>query len=636
MRTTLLAALMLAVGCSGSESQDAPGAPPTAGGTAAGQPPAAATRSVDEDERCAPAQPARFEVVDGGRSGPIALVREGARTLAIVADADERALHVVDVATRTQIALTPLEAEPTQVLALDDGRVAITYRYEDRVEVREPTADWRLEVRCAAEVVGEPIGMAPRGDELLVTAGYGAALARLDAGDLTEIGRTPLPREPRAVAVSGDRVFVSHMVGGILSQVDLPRGTSTRISLDVPHGPSFEQDDERHGNQGFALALAHRQDGSTRLFAPGVSVSTGSRAEPISTGYGSITPDSPRPVVPFVAVVDGEAGRMLTRRAGTARSPIARGCMLPREATVRGDRLYVSCLGVDAVVELDARTANPAMLELRRFAVPSGPTGLRVDADGERLVVWSQFAKELATVDLAAGAVARATLARRDEALVSPELARGRALFHSTVDARISGDHRACASCHPDGRDDGLVWSSPDGPRQTKHIAGTVVDAAPFGWFGEHATLREHLRVTMQNLGGSGLEIDVPGAEDDLQALMAYVRSLPVPRAHRVEAELAARGRVIFTSEEQGCEGCHRAGGTDGLAYDVGSGSTAERSARFDTPSLRRIAGSPPYFHDGRFPTLAALLRARDVRMGHPADLSDDDRAALETYLKTL
>ena len=41
------------------------------------------------------------------------------------------------------------------------------------------------------------------------------------------------------------------------------------------------------------------------------------------------------------------------------------------------------------------------------------------------------------------------------ETPLSNEYALGRILYHSTSDSRISKDGRACASCHPDGRDDG-------------------------------------------------------------------------------------------------------------------------------------------------------------------------------------
>ena len=41
-------------------------------------------------------------------------------------------------------------------------------------------------------------------------------------------------------------------------------------------------------------------------------------------------------------------------------------------------------------------------------------------------------------------------------------------------DRRISADGRVCASCHPDGREDGVAWVTPEGPRQTPMLAGRL------------------------------------------------------------------------------------------------------------------------------------------------------------------
>ncbi len=54
------------------------------------------------------------------------------------------------------------------------------------------------------------------------------------------------------------------------------------------------------------------------------------------------------------------------------------------------------------------------------------------------------------------------------------------------------------------------------------------------------------------------------------------------------------------------------------------------------TPSLRFVGGTPPYLHDGRFPTLAALVRGNDDHMGKTNHLTADDKSALVAFLETL
>ena len=53
-------------------------------------------------------------------------------------------------------------------------------------------------------------------------------------------------------------------------------------------------------------------------------------------------------------------------------------------------------------------------------------------------------------------------------------------------------------------------------------------------------------------------------------------------------------------------------------------------------PSLRFVGGTPPYLHDGSAATLAELLEKNGDRMGHTAQLTADERAALAAYLGTL
>jgi cytochrome c peroxidase len=231
-------------------------------------------------------------------------------------------------------------------------------------------------------------------------------------------------------------------------------------------------------------------------------------------------------------------------------------------------------------------------------------------------------------------------LARPPAPALDEEAALGRTLFHTTRDVRLSFDGRACASCHPDGRADALTWSTPDGPRQTISLAGRVSGSAPYGWFGDHATLKQHVRFTAERLGGSGLE-DSAGDRRDLEALLAYVERIPVPSREGafVDPEVEkrrTRGKELFYSAETACSTCHVGNDSDRRRHDVGSGVKGEASMKFDTPSLRLIGHSAPYFHDGRYRTLEAMLADPHSKMGSSAGLSPEDRHALVAYLEAL
>jgi cytochrome c peroxidase len=75
---------------------------------------------------------------------------------------------------------------------------------------------------------------------------------------------------------------------------------------------------------------------------------------------------------------------------------------------------------------------------------------------------------------------------------------------------------------------------------------------------------------------------------------------------------------------------------TDGLSHVLGHLRSDESRSDFDTPSLRFVASTAPYFHDGRYATLHDVLTDPRHRMGHVESLTNDDARALEAYLRTL
>jgi cytochrome c peroxidase len=87
-----------------------------------------------------------------------------------------------------------------------------------------------------------------------------------------------------------------------------------------------------------------------------------------------------------------------------------------------------------------------------------------------------------------------------------------------------------------------------------------------------------------------------------------------------------------------GCSGCHSTelGTSDRRLHDIASRAKTDSGTSFRTPPLLFVADTAPYFHDGRYPSLEALLDDNLDRMGNTSQLSPEDRAALLTYLRTL
>jgi hypothetical protein len=634
------------------------------------------------------AVPLRQSSAGARQSSTVALAMLDGRTLAYVADEDRHALHTFDVDAGRPLVTTPLTGAPAQVIVLADGRVAVTLRDQNQVAVLEPAPalDRPLEARCEVTVPTEPFGLATTSDDqrLLVTSAFAQRLTVLSQGTLERRFSVKLPREPRAVLVDDDdaRAFVAHVVGATMSVVELEgedhelRPVDLRVDSQFGRMKQGKFQAKREGCQGFALAksvdvpkalgelptvkgalpkpaapkttpAAAAPPPPPRVFAPMVTVEPG---EPTAraSGYGAPASDPLGLEAPMVGVVDPAAERSLTRKVFADGAKRSGQCLLPRAAATspRTGHLYVTCVGNDVLVELDARGTDPMRFERRRWSVPSGPFGLALDAKADRAVVWSQFDRKVSVIGLGDQRVATEIAMRDFDAALHPAGAKhalapehdlGRRLFHRTDDARISGDGRACASCHPDGREDSLTWPTPDGPRQTIMLAGRVGDGGPYSWSGQHGTLDEHVRRTFQRLGGTGLQ----GAALEHKALLAWVSAMPGPKvAHDGERQaLVARGKELFEGGEAPCTSCHLAGqGTDKEPHALGfkGSSTPPRDALFETPTLRFVAGTAPYFHDGRYETLDDLLTGADGSMGHTFHLSRADRKALLAYLETL
>ena len=92
------------------------------------------------------------------------------------------------------------------------------------------------------------------------------------------------------------------------------------------------------------------------------------------------------------------------------------------------------------------------------------------------------------------------------------------------------------------------------------------------------------------------------------------------------------RGETLFAAN--GCTSCHPAPlFTDRRKHDVGTGTPLERKGNaFDTPSLRGLFDTAPYFHDGSAATQLDVL----ARHGNTAHLSAAEREDLAAFLLSI
>ena len=249
-------------------------------------------------------------------------------------------------------------------------------------------------------------------------------------------------------------------------------------------------------------------------------------------------------------------------------------------------------------------------------------------------------------------------------------LALGERLFS---DRRLSHDDtHSCSSCHDIGTNGASANAhdlTPEG-RPLAFNTPTVFNAGlnfRLNWEGKFRSFEDHTKQTLRNpaiMASSADEVvsklradpeavrqfrEAYGREPDVAALLdaiaTYERSLVTPDSrfdHWLEGEAAAitpeelSGYQLFKS--LGCISCHQGvnvGGNlfqrRGIFHPLGS----PEPALVRVPSLRNVATTPPYFHDGSAATLSEAVKAMGIaQLGRV--LTDQQIAAIVAFLNTL
>src|SRR5258707_4549586 len=251
----------------------------------------------------------------------------------------------------------------------------------------------------------------------------------------------------------------------------------------------------------------------------------------------------------------------------------------------------------------------------------------------------------------------------------SQRLLLGERLFN---DRRLShGNTHSCSSCH-DTETNGASANAHDPPEGLPMALNTptVFNVSlnfRLNWEGNCRTLEEGAEHTLRNpaiMASSAGEVasklradpefvrqfhDAYGRGPDaaavLDAIATYERSLVTPGS-RFDRWLAGEADAITPEElsgyqvfkSLGCITCHQGVNVGGNLFQRGGifhplGSAEPSLVR--VPSLRNVATTPPYFHDGSAPTLSEAVRAMGIAQLDRM-LTDDQIAAIVAFLNTL
>jgi DNA-binding beta-propeller fold protein YncE len=333
----------------------------------------------------------------------------------------------------------------------------------------------------------------------------------------------------------------------------------------------------------------------------------------------------------IAALGDGGRGAFDSDEGPVRGAPVYVGASPPDDKATRQIELVVGRLPAQYGAGLYLHNVI-AWLELEG----RGPRGIAISPDGSQLAAAMYFSGDLAMINAKTHEVTRTVPLGFQ--MPADDVRRGEDIFH---DATYCYElWLSCATCHPDGRVDGLNWDLlNDGIGSPKNTRSMI-------W--SHKTppvMSEGVRADMETAAAAGFRSTLfkEASEPDIKAVQAYLRSLqPEPSPWLVKGKLspgAARGKLIFEDERSKCSACHPGPlFTDLAAYNVGTQVETDRTAVFDTPALVELWRGGPFLHHGQAATLREVLMKFNSkgRHGRTSHLTPDDIDALIEYLKSL
>jgi cytochrome c peroxidase len=257
-----------------------------------------------------------------------------------------------------------------------------------------------------------------------------------------------------------------------------------------------------------------------------------------------------------------------------------------------------------------------------------------------------------------------------DNPLTAEKVELGRRLFS---DRRLSRDASvACSSCHDPGRafsDDRPIAIGVFGRRGRRNSPALINRAygRSFFWDGRAATLEEQVLKPIEDpnemdlpLAGAAARVSLTPDEIS-RALASFVRS--ILSGNSAYDRFVEGDRTALTPEQQAglqlfrgkanCIACHVGPNfTDERLHNTGIAWRDEKFAdpgagqgTFKTPTLREVARTAPYMHDGSMATLEDVIEYYD-RGGnrnpnldselHPLHLTAEEKRNIVAFLRSL
>lgn len=527
--------------------------------------------------------------------------------IAVLADPEHAAIWMTDLETLETTHVTLFDDdEPGRLVEDGAGRVHVVLRRAGALLGLDPSSG---EVLGRREVCSAPRGIDwEASSDLLHVACADGSLVSLPAAGGAPVRELLLDDDLRDVVAADGVLYVSRFRSAELLTVD---ASGTVVDRARPTDLAFMT---RIGEASFTPNVAWRLrampgGGVAMLHQRALS----SAIDVERDGYMGL-PECPTGVVaPAITIFDGGS----VRGAGLIAAP---ALLVDFVVSADGSRFHAASAAEGRERMMDSGpivTVGRADLE-SLCAVPdpgdigsSPATGVALRGDGS-LVSFRRSSGELH--------IGSTSVPVAPEADFSP----GHELFH-----RVTFVGLACASCHPEGGEDGHTWDfSPVGPRRTQTLLGGMSGHEPFHWNGDQADMTAIMTVTFGERMLGAFD------DSDVRAMQAWLDAQPTAPGVVRDADAVSRGRTLFESPSVGCTSCHSGEAmTNDRNEDVGTGRD------FQVPSLRGVMHRAPFFHDGCAPSLDTVVAGGCGTLdthGRTSSLDASERADLVAYLRSL
>jgi regulation of enolase protein 1 (concanavalin A-like superfamily)/mono/diheme cytochrome c family protein len=559
-------------------------------------------------------------------------------------------------------------AGPVSVALEGTTRLWISCRDADKVEVRD-AANGAL-VRTVTLAHGAaPEGLivdATGGNAYVALSGHGTVL-RIRLSDGVVTATLALGPQPRALALSPERNrllvtrFISPATTGTVWDVR-PSDMRLRRTVTIQRDTAPDEGSNGRGTPNYLAGIAISPIAETASIA---SKKDNTQRGVFLEGQDFVHDQTVRTIVSDITF--GQSTDNLARRSDIDNREQASAVAF----SPNGDYLFVALQGSNEVIVINAFSRR---IEAR-YDTGRAPQGLFVDAVQKRLFVHDFLGRSISVMDIskliADGDGVFYPVATVPVVATEPLTAQvlaGKKIFYNAADERMSLEgYISCATCHIDGSQDGRVWDFTgrgEGLRNTTDLRGRRgTGHGRVHWSGNFDEIQDFEIDIRGPFGGTGFMTDAQfsassaplgaakaGRSADLDALAAYVTSLatvgrsPWRTTTGALTADAVAGKAVF--ESLNCASCHS--GTDftdsaaDVLHDVGTlaiGSgkrLGQTLPGIDTPTLRGLWSTAPYFHDGSATSLEQVLTRSGVKHGNMAALSATQATQLVAYLRQI